>query len=364
MVGLFCEIIRVAIGTQNRLSRLPSNKEWAFFYNIAKKQGIVGICFSALQRLGATTDDGASQVGMSEMLYLTWAGMALSVQLRNEELNQQCFELQERLKSDGFRICLLKGQGVAMTYGEQLSSLRQSGDIDIWMDALRENVIDYGMRIFPSWGFDQKHMHFHCFDDTDVEAHWIPVKLYNPLRNRRLEKYFDAERERQFSNMVAGLCVPTEDFQLMHQLLHLYSHFVYEGVGMRQMMDLYFAQRACQHGRDDVLNLIDDLGLMKFVAATQWVLKDVFMTPSEQLLCEPDSKEGQKLLDEILIGGNLGNYDERNHVWGETFVQRFSRRWGRMFKMIRFDPLGTVLMPFMRLKLEFWMRKVRRCYNV
>lgn len=86
--------------------------------------------------------------------------------------------------------------------------------------------------------------------------------------------------------------------------------------------------------------------------------------PREQLLCEPDAHEGQRLLDEILIGGNFGKHDARNHVKGETFMQRFFCRWKRSFRMIRFDLLGTILMPVMRLRLELWMRIVRRKYNV
>ena len=364
MDATFFELIRVSLGVQNSLSHIPSKKEWSKLYQMVEKQSLVGVCFAGLRRLGADADTGFSIIGMNKMQYLNWMGMAFSIQMRNEEVNRQCAELQTKLQSDNLRTCLMKGQGVALAYGEQLSCLRQSGDIDVWVDATREMVIDYGMRISPNKGFDQKHMHYQCFKNTDVEAHWIPVKRNNPLWNRKLEKYFDAERERQFSNVVNGLCVPTADFQLVHQLLHVYSHYVYEGVGMRQVMDLYFAQKACVEGRNKVVNLIDDLGLTKFVAATQWVLKDVFMMPSEQLLCEPDAKEGQKLLDEIIIGGNFGHHDERNHVEGESFFGRFFRRWGRMFRMIRFDPLGTILMPFMRLKLELWMRRVRRKYNV
>lgn len=352
------------MGTQGSLCRLPSEKEWDRLFMMAEKQSLIGVCFAGLQKLGADADTGFRTIGMNEMQYFNWVGMAFSIQTRNEQVNQQCVELQKRMQSDGLRSCLLKGQGVALTYDEQLRCLRQCGDIDIWVDASKEKVIDYGMRISPNREFDQKHMHYHCFEGTDVEAHWIPVKRNNPLWNHRLEKYFDAERERQFSNTVNGLCVPTPDFQLAHQLLHVYSHYVYEGVGMRQIMDLYFAQKACINGLDKVFRLFKDLGLMKFMAATQWVLREVFLMPAELLLCECDAKEGQKLLDEIMIGGNFGQYDKRNHIKGETFIQRFFRRWGRMFRMIRFDPLGTILMPFMRLRLEFWMRRVRRTYNV
>ena len=48
MDSLFFELIRVAIGTQDRLSRTPSSQEWKVLYDMAKKQSLVGICFAIL----------------------------------------------------------------------------------------------------------------------------------------------------------------------------------------------------------------------------------------------------------------------------------------------------------------------------
>lgn len=373
MNDLFYGLIRVAIGKQERLSRLPSETEWKDLFDMAVKQSLVGVCFVGLHNLGADSGDGFAKLGMSEALFFNWMGIAAQTNIKNEIVNKQCTDLQKRISTDGFRSCILKGQGVAALYGEKLSGYRQSGDIDIWIDASREKVIDYVMSQAPTKEFDQKHIHFHCFEDTSVEAHWTPSVWENPRHNRILHDYFETIRESQFANINNGICVPTSIFQLAHQLLHVYRHYVYEGVGMRQMMDLYFAQLACtgsaespeEYGKyHEVLGLFRKLGLLKYVAATQWVLQLVFGMPEGNLICAPDAKEGRKLLDEIMIGGNFGHYDKRNHVKGETFVRRFLRRWGRKFRMFRFDALGTLIMPLSRLQLEFWMRRVRRKYNV
>lgn len=68
---LFYELIRVAIGTQENLSRLPSEHEWGRLYKMAEKQSLIGVCFAGLQRLGADSDVGFARIGMSKMLYLT-----------------------------------------------------------------------------------------------------------------------------------------------------------------------------------------------------------------------------------------------------------------------------------------------------
>ena len=75
-------------------------------------------------------------------------------------------------------------------------------------------------------------------------------------------------------------------------------------------------------------------------------------------------KEGRLLMKEIETGGNFGQYDKRNIVKDETFAHRALRRLSRRWRMVRFDPLGTIIMPFSRLSLEIWMRCVRRKYSV
>lgn len=111
MQQLFFELIRVALGTQASLSRLPSADEWDELYEFAKKQSLVGICFVALQRLGANADEGYTRIGMSEDLYFTWMGVAGKIHVQNEIVNLQCTKVQSELLKSGFESCILKGQG-------------------------------------------------------------------------------------------------------------------------------------------------------------------------------------------------------------------------------------------------------------
>lgn len=163
---------------------------------------------------------------LPKMLYHTLLGMAAKIQYRNNVVNRQCIELQTKLTADGFRSCILKGQGIAFSYHDNLRTLRQCGDIDVWVDSNKEEIIDYVMRLCPTHQFDQKHIHFHYFEDTDVELHWIPVKRYNPFRNKVRSAFFEANKEEVFNNLVGGMIVPTCQFQLAHQLMHLYSHYI------------------------------------------------------------------------------------------------------------------------------------------
>ena len=140
---LFFELIRVATGMQNTLSRALSTIEWKQLYDMAKKQSLVGICFVSIQRL-------PSEMRPPKMLYHTWLGMAAKIQYRNDVVNRQCIELQTKLTADGFRSCILKGQGIAFSYPDNLRTLRQCGDIDVWVDSNKEEIIDYVMPIIKT----------------------------------------------------------------------------------------------------------------------------------------------------------------------------------------------------------------------
>lgn len=107
---LFFELIQVAIGTRICLSHTPNADEWGELYAMAKKQSLVGICFAGVQRLGANADDGFSAIGMPEMLYLTWMGMAAKIPQKNEAMKAKGDVLLAEFRNKGMDACILKGQ--------------------------------------------------------------------------------------------------------------------------------------------------------------------------------------------------------------------------------------------------------------
>ena len=157
--SLFFELIQVAIGTRICLSHTPSADEWGELYAMAKKQSLVGVCFAGVQRLVA------QQQEPPEMLYLTWMGMAAMIQQRNEQMNARTSEAMGYFRKKGFPCQVLKGQGVATLYGE-LASLRQSGDVDVWVAGGRKKIYGLSKRMFGKLeGLTYYHIHYPMYDD-------------------------------------------------------------------------------------------------------------------------------------------------------------------------------------------------------
>lgn len=316
MNNLFYELIRVAVGNAYSLSNVPSGKQWKILFEMAKKQSLVGVCFAALQKLGADAEGGFARIGISEMLYLTWMGLAAKIQQRNEVINQQCVGLQMQLSADGLRSCVLKGQAVASLYGD-LSLLRQSGDIDVLVDCDRKGMVNYALKKGLTIGrWDYKHLDLDVFQDIELEMHYRPGVSFNLWRNRKLQKFWKDYADEFYSNTVqlgvGAIVTPSNRMHTFYIIHHTFRHLISGGIGMRQMMDLYFALMNRNQKDDEWLkDQVAAFGMKSFAEATIWIMGKVFGMGMIDVPWIPDEREGRFVLNEIIIGGNFGKGDDR-----------------------------------------------------
>lgn len=372
---LFFELIRVALGTQASLSRLPSETEWEDLLKMAVKQSLVGICFSALHNLGADSDEGYARIGMSEDLFFDWMGLAAQIQMKNEMVNEQCVALQKRLAASGYRSCIFKGQAVASLYqtdsSSELSLFRQSGNIDIWIEGGKKCVIELVQRIAPTKEIRETHAQLKVFDDTEVEAHYRPGLIRDFVKNAKLQRFFKEQSEACFCNKVRLnhltvsdfiICAPTTEFNLVHQLTHIFHHLFTEGVGLRQVMDYYFVIRhemEVEKGSSvqEVKKMASELGLGRFASALMWVIGYVFDLPEDEMLWKPVEKDGRFLLNEIMQAGNFGREDKRYNLHNMSAWQSLVRITRKNLSYLRFASFDWFWSPLWRV-YYFFVRKV------
>lgn len=391
---IFFELIRVAIGSQDTLSRPPSAKDWQQLYDMAKKQSLVGICFAAVQKTLSTSPFKGESLETSwnlpEVLYLQWLGMSAKIQQRNEVVNRQCIDLQKKLEADGIRSSVLKGQAVGQYYG-QLAALRQSGDIDIYMDCGRKKAIEYARTLQDQVDWDYKHLHLHVFPDTEVEMHYVPEVFLNLWKNRKLQKWFKDHQEEMFkrinlsnSSKPLNISTPSIEFNLFYILLHTYRHFLYEGVGLRQLMDYYFVLRAsyendntstssAQAKNENLVALFEQFGMMRFAKGVMWIMAHVFANVNTStslaqavndddnffLGIMPDEKEGRYILEQVMMGGNFGHHDER-------LQNSHSGKWSAISKILKHNlhllahyPSDVIWAPIWIVYHKMWKLKNR-----
>ena len=321
---LFFELICVAIGSSNNLSHTPSAHNWGELYKMAKKQSLVGFCFAGIQKL--VDSEHEDYCGMNEMLYLTWMGMAAKIQQKNEQMNVRTEETLDYFRAKGFHCQVLKGQGIAALYeyggsngskgsnGSSLRNLRQSGDVDVWINSSRKELYELSLKeIGKLEGLTYHHIHYPIFEDCEIEAHTWPSFLTNPLMNNRFQKFCS-----QYTPTSDSQDTPSLAFNRVFILQHCYGHFCGHGVGMRQLLDYYFVliksyenENQNENYKSESLQWISALGMKRFAEATMWVMKEIFGLDDKYLLCEPNEKDGRFLLAEVMETGNMGHLDER-----------------------------------------------------
>ena len=315
MYNLLFELIRVTIGRQNSLSRNPLSSEWQELLELSQKHALAGVTFAGVRKL---QQNGAS---IPTDLYWQWLGLTSQVHQRNEVMNAHCVKACNKLQQEGFKACILKGQGVAQLYGSELSLLRHSGDIDMWVDGGMNSAMTWTRTNYGDVAFDYINAHVPMFKETEVELHWRVRSMSNLIQNRKLQKWLK-EHEGELLNTTIELpnglgAIPVLSLTLnrYYILLHCYNHIFSEGLGLRQIMDLYFvlAQDCFDKAKDADFRkfFLDSLGLRRFASAMMWIMSYVFGLEKERMLCEPDEKEGRYILNEVMQNGNMGHHDHR-----------------------------------------------------
>lgn len=293
------------------------------------------------------------------MFLLQWIGEGQIIEQQNLMMDKRCVLLLKKLDEYGLHGSILKGQGISLLYDKELRPLRQSGDIDVYVDCGLKGALEFAKSTGQKeveW--DYKHLHLNVWDDTEIEMHYRVEVLLNLWKSRKLQCWFK-EHEKDIFNLngnldlnsntnissehklplidhelsnkassntdgadrTDGMTTPTVEFNVFYILLHIYRHFLYEGVGFRQIVDYYYVLRTIQVSGSKIQEYIDAVrvfGMEKFAKGLMWVMKVVLGMPDEWMLWEPGQKEGEYILKQVMEGGNFGHYDERlNHGGGK-----------------------------------------------
>lgn len=326
----FFQLLQFAVGKKAIPDLELSENEWAVMYDMACKQSLVGVIFESLDEL--------SQRGQKPPLPLLydWIGLSEKIKQQNRLVDKQCAELSDWFKKLGYKSCVIKGQGVARLY--PIPESRQPGDIDIWVDGKRDDIVrrmrQAGIEVTY---VDYVNCHAAFFNDTEVEVHFRPTWMFSPFTNRKVQRWIRESKDVQMSHFDEKMAFgyPTIAFNLIFSLIHIYRHVFFEGIGLRQLMDYYYIlTHSSSEERNKAIATLQDFGLSKFTAALMFIMQRVFAIDKSLLLCQPNETEGLFLLGEIMRGGNFGKYDDRNQYVPDT--HRWKRGLNNAKRNIRF----------------------------
>lgn len=361
---IFFEFLRFCIGSAKEIPGSLKEVDWKEIYTIAKKQCLVGVLFYGIQRL-------PKELVPEQKLLMQWMVMAEQIRKQNIRLFLDSVKVCKNFENKGFANCILKGQGNALLYPDPY--MRTPGDIDIYLAGGRKRVMQYINKVCPNQVMRYHHVDFPVMK-TAIEVHFTPSYMFFPIHNSRMQKWFKEVMDLQCSNVVTlpdgygEFTVPTTSFNIIYILSHLYRHIFTEGIGLRQLLDYYFV---VMMWHTDLTNLTDSdsadlaalqrelkrLGLWKFAGAVMYVLHEVFGLEEDMMIVPINEKEGMFLLDEIMRGGNFGQYDDRlGDKTGEGKVHRYFRMSLRNMRFVRHYPSEALCEPLFRTWFWTWKK--------
>ena len=357
--------LNYCLGKKVDMSIVVAKIDWRQLYNFASRQALLGFCFDGIERLTKEFSEELKQNPMGRDLLMTWMGAAQQIRRQNVKVNAVAGKLFSMLREDGFRCCILKGQGNALMYPNPYS--RTPGDIDVWVNASREEITKYAKRHLNLEDDIRFHHLETTMDGVPVELHFFPCSMNNPFYHARLQKWFKRNADLQCSNVVSlpdgigEIAIPTTAFNVVYQLTHLYHHFFDEGIGMRQIIDYYFVLVKSEERRVKNLTALQRelkyLGLWKFAGAVMYVLHEALGLPEAKMIAPIDVNEGRFLLAEIMQGGNFGQYDTRlGSKENEGKLHRYLRMSLRNLRFAKHYPTEALSEPLFRTWFALWKK--------
>lgn len=331
---------------------------WRDFFVFCREQALLGVAFRGVERL-------PKEAAPPRELLLKWFGVSEKISRRNAVMNSATAAIYRKITASGFHCCILKGQGNALMYPDPRG--RTPGDVDVWVDASRPDLRRLAATFAAAGAEVGKESLNHIelsFDGIAVELHSTPAILNNPLHNSRLQRWLRRNAGLQCSNIVplpdgvGEVAVPAAAFNVVYQLFHLYHHFLFEGVGLRQFVDYYFAIGKRRTESTDMTVLrreLKNLGLWKFAGAVMYVLHEVLGMAEENMIAPADEKRGRQLLEEILSGGNFGKHDGRYGFGGGALGHNVQRLW-RDWRLARNYPAEALCEPLFRVWHFVWRK--------
>ena len=264
---------------------------------------------------------------------MEWLEVVNETKRRNLDHYKRTAFVFETFKKEGFRCCILKGQSNAVLYPDPF--IRITGDVDLWLDATKEEAVTYVRRLYPKTHASSIHVEFPIFKNIAVEVHYNPSYMRNPIHNRRLRQFFENVREEQMTNLVTlpigkQIAIPTPEFNVIFQLCHVMQHFIAQGIGFKQLVDYHYVLKTYYEWRgkhpeaEDITKLLKRFGLYKFSRTMMYIMQEATGLDEKYLITPPDKKRGAVVLESIVIDehsqtGEIKNILDLNNY---TLIQR------------------------------------------
>ena len=287
MQELFFELLRVAIGQMDCLSRGPLADEWHGIYRTAQRHGLTELCYKGMERL---FDYG---LRAPQDLSIDWMADAEAIHESQELLNSRREKLVKKLDERKIRAAVMNGE--------------QSPSIEIFVDCSMDRAIKFVRQTGQQeirCGYTS--LALNAWENTPVNLHYRVLSVRNPWANGKMQKWFAQNKELMFGQGDNGIFSPTLTMNAICMLQTFQQRLLSGKATMSILVDYYHVLSQLngefQSFKDgsNMANTLETLGMTQFAAGVMWVLQETMGLNRICMLCEPLAEEGRFILKELM----------------------------------------------------------------
>lgn len=348
-----------------------TEEDWKLLFRLAQIHGVYPMIFNAVSF-------SESAKNLPEKYLKGGAKKCEAYVLSQAERTAVFLDLMTFLYGKGLNPVVVKGAALRQLYPNP--EYRTSADEDIM---IREEEFEEYHQALLEYGL--------CLNDpdTDLTSHEITYihekKLIIELHKKPfppsskaygyLNRYFTHITENITDVTIYGIPIKTPDYtdHLFYLICHLYKHFLYSGIGIRQISDLvlFSITFTDKINWNVIIQKSTEIQVLDFIGAIYKIGADLLYPesfPRElRILWRTDTVDEKALLEDVLKGGLYGAADEtRLHSSNITLnrIEKAKNGSSAGYRKILFPSPSTMKKDYPMLKKHPYLLPLAWCLRI
>ena len=298
--ALFFALLRKALwDSDETLPRSIAAEEVEDIIGAAQKSAVAGLIANAII-------DNNINVGPDWPTKLT--AISVLLKITNQKIDKGVAELVKLMNGCGEEYIIVKGQTLAPLY--RLRQARTPGDTDFvvkdYLKATKTLREEWGIKL-PKKIFD-KEVSF-TYNENIYELHTRLVSFGRKKHRQHWERFIAASPKAtiEVDGTEVATLAPTQ--YALYVFVHLFFHFIDEGIGMRHLCDWAVVLQKWEKEIDHRMlhETLRALEMEKaFCAFGSIIVSKLGVTAFPWEITDEDRREGEIILNDILSIGNFG----------------------------------------------------------
>ena len=239
---LSCSVNRIELETERFWG--VTAEIWQEVYLIGKAQGVTGLLFDKIKNI-------PKEVAPPREVVMQWLSHTMSIERQTKAMFEKSVEFAELMAKEGLHTMVLKGFALSGYYPNPWH--REYGDLDCYLYECKEGRVvwdgcyECGNQTGEKYGMDVKrgyYKHSHIiYRGLEIENHQFALSVKDSNEVKALEKELRrlVSASSQMNQITStNLYRPSADFTALFLTAHSLSHFLYESIKLRHVLDWAF----------------------------------------------------------------------------------------------------------------------------